>query len=964
MYRTAGKSWLQGDGFGNHRILVNSSAARYAGCSVIWRRRDLEPEKVGIRVTFTATGEEIFNVAIVSSTREKGVIVFQAPYDGEYALYYMPYTVRGPVWFFPDVQYFRTGQMTPDAEWTADLQDADIKESEVQAIESRTDFDSFYPMEIPMTAVETENFKTANIRDGFALIIENRSRPVIMLREFPLIWSERQNTTELYDTVYRNEYYVFQIAVYSETDIEKIELSYTLNNGTAVPPQSVTCFNKNITDWLGRECEKEISISAGEIKPLWFGIDMELFGMNDMLRVGINGRCATLYLDINPAELPDKGDGDPEKLTRMRWLHSKIGLDDDAAEGYPCVELTGNTISCLGRKVSFDKFGLPSDIITYYSDDNRDITDTGRDVLQAPVHFHLGDRTFIPSAQDYSMKGKGRAEIFSEAVCSDAIIQIKTAMEYDGYIDIVITVEPKCSFKANTAFYIPVSKSASEYMTGLGREGGCVPKYWKYFWDIKRTNNSCWLGSVNAGLHIKPKHTPDVWEVYDYTKQGLPRVWHNGGKGDVNIRDNGDCILFCAQSGEFEFTEGVSETLRISMIVTPLKPINYEAHFTDRYYHADNIEDAAERGAKIMNLHQGENLNEYINYPFTREAELKKQIGRAHELGLKYKLYYTVREQSCHTYELWALRSFGDEIMRVGSEYHISDPFLRNENMTGGAWMCEHLVEGFVPAWQSLLKDSEYDCAFAMTGLSRWHNYYIAGLEWLGRKLETDGLYLDGIGYDREIMKRVRKTLDRSRRGSLIDLHSGYSYAPEYGMTSPVCMYAELLPSVDSLWLGEMYEYDCKDYNWWFVESSGIPFGLMGEMLHGGGNPWRGMVFGMGTRFYGGNDPGPLWEFWDRTDIKNTRMYGYWDKKTPVGCSRDDIKVTVYTREDLTLICAASWSGKNENAYFTYDGSLAVTPETQLYAPYIEGIQQEKSFCAHQFIDFPTGRGWFFILRK
>ena len=93
-------------------------------------------------------------------------------------------------------------------------------------------------------------------------------------------------------------------------------------------------------------------------------------------------------------------------------------------------------------------------------------------------------------------------------------------------------------------------------------------------------------------------------------------------------------------------------------------------------------------------------------------------------------------------------------------------------------------------------------------------------------------------------------------------------------------------------------------------------------------------------------------------------MYGYWDKKIPVGCSCDDIKVTVYMREDLTLICAASWSGKNENAYFTYDNNLAVTPETRLYAPYIEGIQEEKSFCAHQFIDFPMGRGWFLILRK
>jgi hypothetical protein len=107
-----------------------------------------------------------------------------------------------------------------------------------------------------------------------------------------------------------------------------------------------------------------------------------------------------------------------------------------------------------------------------------------------------------------------------------------------------------------------------------------------------------------------------------------------------------------------------------------------------------------------------------------------------------------------------------------------------------------------------------------------------------------------------------------------------------------------------------------------------------------------------------------MWDFWDKTDIKNTYMYGYWDKNIPVGCSRDDIKVTVYTRDNFTLICAASWSGKNENAYFVYDGRLGVTPETKLYAPYIEGIQEEKTFNAHDFIDFTMCRGWLFILQK
>jgi hypothetical protein len=61
----------------------------------------------------------------------------------------------------------------------------------------------------------------------------------------------------------------------------------------------------------------------------------------------------------------------------------------------------------------------------------------------------------------------------------------------------------------------------------------------------------------------------------------------------------------------------------------------------------------------------------------------------------------------------------------------------------------------------------------------------VEGLSWLIRNAGVDGLYLDGVGYDREIMKRVRKTMQRARPGCLIDFHSGNNYHPEYGRKRP-----------------------------------------------------------------------------------------------------------------------------------------------------------------------------------
>ena len=53
-------------------------------------------------------------------------------------------------------------------------------------------------------------------------------------------------------------------------------------------------------------------------------------------------------------------------------------------------------------------------------------------------------------------------------------------------------------------------------------------------------------------------------------------------------------------------------------------------------------------------------------------------------------------------------------------------------------------------------------------------------------------------------------------------------------------IYMELLPYIDRLWLGEGFNANHAAWDFWLVEMSGLPFGLMGEMLQDGGNPWRG----------------------------------------------------------------------------------------------------------------------------
>ena len=347
-------------------------------------------------------------------------------------------------------------------------------------------------------------------------------------------------------------------------------------------------------------------------------------------------------------------------------------------------------------------------------------------------------------------------------------------------------------------------------------------------------------------------------------------------------RGGHDQVVIRAYTGPREVAAGEELHFNFGLLITPVKTLD-KNHWQWRYFHrsaAAPVAEAAATGATVINLHQGDGLNPYINYPFLTTDKLAAYAAEAHARQMKVKIYYTIRELSNYTAEFWALRSLGGEIYTTGPGFRLADQFAEqpaaSRGPTGSSWLCEHAVTGYVPAWHQPLGNGHYDAAIATTGLSRWHNYYLEGLNWLVRNVGIDGLYLDGIGYDREIMKRVRKVLQRARPGCLIDFHSGNHFHPQYGLNNCANLYIELFPCIDSLWFGEGFDYN-EPPDYWMVEMAGIPYGLFGEMLHGGGNPWRGMVYGMTNRLGWSGDPRGLWKVWDEFGIAEARMIGYWD---------------------------------------------------------------------------------------
>ena len=218
------------------------------------------------------------------------------------------------------------------------------------------------------------------------------------------------------------------------------------------------------------------------------------------------------------------------------------------------------------------------------------------------------------------------------------------------------------------------------------------------------------------------------------------------------MTEEGDSVHLHVYSGKRHVLPGERLIFNFGLLVTPVKLATRE-HWNWRYVQRRSgylpVEEEAKCGVKIINIHQGNDLNPYINYPFLTVGELQRYVDEAKSRGMKVKLYYTLRELSVHIVELWMLRSLDNEIFSAGAGIADPEALARQSmyrNHTGESWICEHLIDDYCAAWHSPLSEGEIDAAIETAGLSRLHNYYIECLRWLFENIGIRGVYLDGIG--------------------------------------------------------------------------------------------------------------------------------------------------------------------------------------------------------------------------
>ncbi len=255
------------------------------------------------------------------------------------------------------------------------------------------------------------------------------------------------------------------------------------------------------------------------------------------------------------------------------------------------------------------------------------------------------------------------------------------------------------------------------------------------------------------------------------------------------------------------------------------------------------------------------------------------------------------------------------------------------------------------------------DAAILDKGTSRWTNYYIEGLAWLASHQKIDGLYLDDIAFSRETVKRLVTVMHESRDTVVIDLHSANQFNPRDGFTNSAMLYMEHFPFISRLWFGEYFDYS-KPPDFFMAEVAGLPFGLMGEMLQDGGQPWRGLVYGMTSRFWGDTDPRPVWKLMDDFGIADSRMLGYWLPTPPVTTDNPAMRVTAYVKDDAILLAIGSWSKQDETVAVRLDPALTRGwPAVRAELPEVAGLQAAGPADLARLV-VPADKGAFVVLRR
>ncbi len=805
------------------------------------------------------------------------------------------------------------------------------------------------------------------------------------------------------------EFFVFQVCVVPGEEGSVIDCKVEVDSlkGAQAAVISSAQRSRSGDEWSGLALVNphDLNLPASTISPVWIGIQVPENTKSGSYQGRVRFRPGMLPSDSAlPISYPEhlaftlKVDGPPInssgvdeawRMARMKWLNSDIGESDETVtRPYTPVKVDeqARTLDILGRRVTLAPSGIPAQVTSFFSASNTKLLATGRDAFKAPPALvcSMGGTPLEWKPEIFEFLHRSPTSVLWKATSTAGAVRLEVhgMLEFDGFLVLRMSLMDNRNQRTSILsvddirFTVPWHKDVAKYAMGLGLQGGPCPPILDWKWDIKKHQDAIWMGDVNLGamLRFKGKNfrRPLINAYYDFRPLNLPDSWSTGG---IRIEQTTEGTNLVAYSGPRKITPVINGygglNFATDWYLTPFKPLDVKQHFTDRYYHIGQhagLEDTAKLradGANIIEIHHNRLCNPYINYPFNDDSlpRLKEFVNKAHGDGMRVNLYYTTRELTQNLPEFFALKSMGGEIIlprKEGVAWPVTNP------QGPHPWLREHVGEDIVPAWRENLKCPEYpnklDLAVITTPDSRWNNFYLEGLDYLVKHAGIDGLYIDDTALDRVSMQRARRILDADgNAGRRVSMHSWNHHNGLAKWSNSSIAFMELYPYYDGLWHGEGFNADSPP-EFMLVEMSGIPFGLMSEMLDHP-NPWHGMVFGMRTRWPWSGDPRPIWKLEDRFGIADSEFIGWWDPACPVKTGHPQVKASVFRKSGSAFVAVASWAKEPVKVKLEIDWkALGIEPgKGKLLRPECASLQAEAELAPAAEIALDPNKGCFLI---
>jgi len=246
-------------------------------------------------------------------------------------------------------------------------------------------------------------------------------------------------------------------------------------------------------------------------------------------------------LTVGSDKIPNSGDNDPWRLSRLRWLDSQLAADDEVIPPYTPVEVRGNQVSILGRRVTLAANGIPSSIESFFDIEMTHLAESPRELLAAPIALLAEDANgqVLPWTSDgvlFNKRAPGAVAWESASHAGPVKMDLHAQMEFDGNIEFNVTLDSTAVVKLNDfRLEIPLAADVARYVMGLGLKGGARPANFEWKWNVKRNQDSAWIGDVNAGLQFTLKDDHYIRPLNTNFYQSQPLVMP--ASGTIMVRE-------------------------------------------------------------------------------------------------------------------------------------------------------------------------------------------------------------------------------------------------------------------------------------------------------------------------------------------------------------------------------------------------------------------------------------------